>query len=309
MISRRLLPFLATPALAQSFPDRPIRMIVPYSAGGTTDTQMRAFAEAASRHLGQPVIIENRPGGGGIMGAQLLAGGARADGYTLAQMPVSVFRHPHMMGRPAFDPMVDFTWVMQVTGYLFGLVVRADAPWRTLAEFVAASRTAPLAYATTGVGSSMHITMERVGVGGELIHTPFRGTAEALTALMGGQIAAVAASSDWARAVQEGRLRLLFTTGEARPRRFPDAPTLREIGHDIVVTSPYGVAAPRGLPPEITQRLHAGLRAALYDPSHLAVLDRLDMAPAHLDPDAYATEARRWFEEEREVVRRFNLRG
>src|SRR5690242_1794832 len=105
-LPRRAL--LAAPAIAllprparAAFPDRPIRMVVPYTAGGTTDTQMRAMCEAASRQFGQPLVVENRPGGGGIMGAQVLAGGTRPDGYTLAQMPISVFRHPHLVARPA----------------------------------------------------------------------------------------------------------------------------------------------------------------------------------------------------------------
>ncbi len=303
----------AAPARAQGrFPDRPIRCIVPYTPGGTTDTQMRALCDAASRRFGQPVVTENRAGGGGIMGAQVLAGGTRPDGYTVAQMPVSVFRHPHIMPRPAFDPLNDFTWILQVTGYLFGVVVKADAPWQTLEEAIAWARQHPgdFSYATTGVGSSMDITMQDIGKrrGVEFTHVPFRGSSEALQALLGGQISAVATSSDWARMVMDGSVRLLFTGGAQRARRFPDVPTLRELGFDITVTSPYGIAGPKGMDPAVVKALHDGFKGALEDPAYLAVIERLDMGVEYLDSTAYAEAARRAVDEEREVVRRFNLR-
>jgi tripartite-type tricarboxylate transporter receptor subunit TctC len=288
-------------------------MIVPYTAGGTTDTQMRAMCEAASRQFGQPVVVENRPGGGGIMGAQVLAGGTRPDGYTLAQMPISVFRHPHLVARPAFDPLTDFTWIIQVTGYLFGVVVKADAPFRTLPEMIEAARKDPggITYATTGVGSSMHIAMQRIAeaAGIEWTHVPFRGSAESLQALLGGQISAVATSSDWARMVRDGQVRLLFTCGAERARSFPDAPTLKELGYDIVSTSPYGLAGPAGMEPELVRALHDGFRAALDDLAYRAVIDRLDMQVEYLDSTAYAASARAQLEAERDVVRRFNLRA
>ena len=202
---------LAAPPMAPGlraqprFPDRPIRMIVPYSAGGSTDAQMRALCEAAGKRLGQQVITENRSGGGGIMGAQLLASGTRPDGYTLAQMPVSVFRHPWVSPRPAFDPLADFTYVAQITGYLYGVVVKADAPWATLEAALAFARGNPggFSYATTGVGSSMDMCLQDIARKAEVefTHVPFRGSAESLQALLGRQISAVATSSDWARAI------------------------------------------------------------------------------------------------------------
>ena len=116
---------LATPALAQAgFPARPIRMYVPWGAGGTTDVQMRALCDAASRRIGQPVIIDNKSGAGGILGAQAMLTD-KPDGYTLGQMPVSVFRTPLMSSRPMYDPVADFTYIIHLCGYLFGVVVRA----------------------------------------------------------------------------------------------------------------------------------------------------------------------------------------
>ena len=309
---------LAAPPMAPGlraqprFPDRPIRMIVPYSAGGSTDAQMRALCEAAGKRLGQQVITENRSGGGGIMGAQLLASGTRPDGYTLAQMPVSVFRHPWVSPRPAFDPLADFTYVAQITGYLYGVVVKADAPWATLEAALAFARGNPggFSYATTGVGSSMDMCLQDIARKAEVefTHVPFRGSAESLQALLGRQISAVATSSDWARMVMDGSVRLLFTCGRERAALFPSVPTLQELGYGIVTTSPYGVAGPRGMPPEVVRVLDQAFREALDDPDYKRVLQRLGMQDEYLDSAAYTASVRRQVEEEREVVRRFNLR-
>jgi tripartite-type tricarboxylate transporter receptor subunit TctC len=217
-----------------------------------------------------------------------------------------------MAARPLFNPLEDFTWVIHVSGYLFGIVVRADAPWRTLGEFLDHARANPgrVNYGTPGVGTSLHITMEQIAGqrGIEWTHVPFRGWAENAQALLGGQIEASADSSGWAELVMAGRLRLLATWGAERAKRFPDAPTLRQSGLDIVSSSPYGLAGPRGMNPDHVRVLHDAFREALFDPAHVAVLDRFDMAPWHLDPAAYADFARRTYAEEGAMIRRMGLR-
>lgn len=303
---------LARPALAQGrFPERPIRLFCPWGPGGTTDVQMRALAEQMGRRLGQPVVIENKPGAGGILGPQALLN-ERPDGYALSQMPISVFRAPHTMPRPPFDPMRDFTWVAHLTGYLFGVAVRADAPWRSFEELLVDARANPgrIAYGTPGVGTSLHLTMERVAAarGVELLHVPFRGFAENAQSLLSGQTQALADSSGWAPLVEDGRLRLLCTWGAQRAKRFPDTPTLRESGFDIVSTSPYGVGGPRGMDPAVVRVLANAFREALMDPAHLAVLDRYDMAPEYLGPAEYAAFAARTEAEERALIARLGLR-
>jgi len=303
---------LASPALAQArFPERPIRLICPWGAGGPTDIQMRALGEAAARRLGQPVIVENRAGAGGVLGPQQLLQ-ERPDGYVLSQMPIIVFRHPQMAARALFNPLEDFTYVIHVTGYLFGTVVRADAPWRTLAEFLDHAKANPgrVNYGTPGVGTSLHITMEQIAVqrGIDWTHVPFRGWAENAQALLGGQIQASADSSGWAELVRGGQLRLLATWGAARAKRFPDAPTLRESGVDIVSASPYGLAGPKGMAPEVVRVLHDAFKDALFDPAHQAVLERFDMSPWHLGPDEYASFARAQYAEEGAMIRRLGLR-
>ncbi|MBW8268359.1 tripartite tricarboxylate transporter substrate binding protein [Caldovatus aquaticus] len=303
---------LARPALAQGrFPDRPIRMICPWPPGGSTDVQMRAICEIASRHLGQPVVIDNRPGVSGTLGAQAVKD-ARPDGYTLTQMPISVFRFPHMMSRPNFDPLKDFTYVIHVTGYLFGVVVRADRPWRTWQDFVAYAKANPgkVTYGTPGVGSSLHITMEQIAqrLGIEWVHVPFRGGAENQQATLAGTIDATADSTGWAPLVESGQLRLLVVWSAERSKRFPDVPTLREVGIDIVSESPYGFAGPKGMDPNVVRILHDAFKEALFDPAHLQVLERLGMTPSYKNSADYAAFVERLYHEEGEMIRRLGLR-
>ncbi|MFH5923506.1 Bug family tripartite tricarboxylate transporter substrate binding protein [Roseomonas xinghualingensis] len=303
---------LSTPALAQrSFPDKPIRMLVPWAPGGTTDVQMRAVCEQAGKRLGQPVIVENKPGAGGILGAQALLN-ERPDGYTLAQMPISVFRVPFMSQRPPFDPLNDFTYVSHLTGYLFGVVVKADAPWPDFKSFLADAKANPgkFNYGTPGVGTSLHITMEQIATQQDVqwVHVPFRGVAENMQALLGGQIHATADSSGWGPLVEEGRLRLLVSWGPERAKRFPQVPTLKELGIDIVSTSPYGVAGPKAMDREVVRVLDAAFKEAVADPVHVAILDKFDMPAMHMGPDAYTAFVRKTVEEESAMIRRMGLK-
>ena len=308
---------LASPGQAQpAFPARPIRMFIPWAPGGTTDVQMRALCDAASKRLkdngaAASVIPENKSGAGGILGAQALLN-ERPDGYALSQMPISVIRNSLMSARPAFDPMADFTYVIHLTGYLFGVVVRADAPWQTFEQFLDHAKRNPdkVNYGTPGVGTSLHLTMERIAAqrGIEWTHVPFRGVSENMVALLGGSIDATADSSGWAQLVQDKKLRLLCTWGETRARRFPDVPTLREVGIDIVSASPYGIAGPRGMDPATVRTLHDIFKAALEDPAHLAVLDRFDQAPINMGPADYTAHVRQQVAEERVLIERLGLK-
>lgn len=303
---------LARPAVAQSgFPNRAIRVIVPWAPGGTTDVQMRALCDAASRRLGQPVIVDNRPGAGGTLGPAALLN-AQPDGYTVAQMPISVFRYPHMASRPPFDPNQDFSYIIHLTGYLFGVAVRADAPWQTFGQLLDHAKANPgrINYGSPGVGTSLHITMEQIAAarGIEWTHIPFRGIAENLQSLLGDQTHALADSSGWGPLVEEGRLRLLVTWGPERAKRFPNVPTLKESGIDIVSTSPYGIAGPKGMDRGVVRALHDAFREALNDPQHTAILDRFDMPIIYLGSDEYAAFARQQFEDEGRMIRRMGLR-
>jgi tripartite-type tricarboxylate transporter receptor subunit TctC len=304
---------LAAPSVAQSgFPSRPIRLIVPWPPGGSTDGQLRSLADVAQRHLGQPIVIENRSGVSGTMAAQMMAAEQRGDGYLVGQMPITAFRMPMMTSRPGWDPMKDFTYVIHLTGYLFGVVVKADSPWQTWQEFMAYAKANPgkIAYGSPGVGSTLHITMERIAAenGIDWLHVPFRGGADNIQAVLSGQTQANADSTGWAPLVEAGQLRLLVTWGETRAARFPNVPTLREVGINIVSASPYGLAGPKGMDPGVVRVLHDAFKAALYDPAHAEVLARYDMPLIYKNSADYTSYVGQIMEEEGTMIRRLNLR-
>jgi len=304
---------LARPSVAQAgFPNRPIRLIVPWPPGGSTDGQLRSLADIAQRSLGQPVIIENRSGVSGTMAAQMMAAEAQGDGYLVGQMPITAFRLPLMTTQPRWDPLKDFTYVIHLTGYLFGVVVRTDAPWQTWQQFLDDAKANPgkIAYGSPGVGSTLHITMERIAAerGIEFLHVPFRGGADNAQAMLGGQTQAMADSSSWGPLVEGGRARLLVTWGAQRAKRFPDAPTLRETGIDIVSASPYGLAGPKNMDPGVARVLHDAFKAALEDPAHAQVLERYDMQADYKNSADYTAFVAQIMREEGEMVRRLNLR-
>jgi tripartite-type tricarboxylate transporter receptor subunit TctC len=304
---------LATPGLAQpGFPNRSIRMIVPWPAGGSSDGQMRALADAATRILGQPVVIENRGGVSGTLAAQMMAAEPRGDGYLVGQLPITAFRLPAMTSRPTWDVTKDFTYIIHMTGYLFGVAVKADAPWRNWQEFLAHAKANPgrVSYGSPGVGTTLHITMERIAAeqGIEFLHVPFRGGSDNAQALLSGQTNAMADSTSWGPLVDAGQFRLLCTWGPERARRYPDVPTLKELGTNIVSTSPYGLAGPKNMDPEVVRILHDAFRQALNDPIHLAALERFDMPLLYLNSDDYRTAALRTTEEETAVIQRLGLR-
>lgn len=298
-------------AAAQRYPERPVTLIVPWPPGGSTDLAMRALAEAAGKHLPQRFVIENRPGASGTLGASFLAQNAKPDGYTVSQMPITVFRLPHM-GKTAFEPMSDFTWVIHLTGYTFGVVVRADSPWKTWQELIAYAKSNPgkVTYATPGHGTSLHITMEEIArlEGIQWLQIPFRGYAEGATALLGGHVMAQADSTGWAEMVDAGRLRLLSTWGAQRTKRWPNAPTLKELGYPLISNSPYGLAGPKGMDPNAVRVLHDAFKKALEDPDAQKILDKFDQEIYYLNSADYAAHARRTYEAEREIVKRLGLK-
>lgn len=293
---------------ADNFPSRPITMIVPFPAGGATDIQIRKLSEIAGRHLGQPIVVVNKPGAGGTMGAVTLAT-AKPDGYTLSQIPVGVFRQPHIT-ETAYDPK-KITYLIGVSGYLFGAAVRADAPWNTFEELVAYAKDNPdkLKFGSIGVGSVQHTTMESVAEakGVKWLHVPYKGNSEVNLALLSGQIDFSSDGSGWASLVDSGKVRLLAVYGENRPKNWPDVPTLKELGYNISERSPYGIGAPEGLDPKVREILHDAFKKALNDPDHLQTLETLNQEVIYMTGEEFTEHAEKQFEVQREIVNRFGL--
>src|SRR6266568_4933391 len=277
---------LALPAAAQEFPSRPITLICPWPPGGSTDTHLRRFAEIATRTLGQTIVIENKPGGGGMIGPSSMARTTRPDGYTLSQLPISAFRLPHIQ-KVSWDPLGDFTYIIGLTGYTFGVVVKSDSPFKTFS----------------------HLLMEEVSMktGVQFLHVPFKGNADSTQALLGDHIMAQSDSSGWGRFVDAGQFRLLVTFGKERTKHWPTVPTANELGLDMVYSSPYGIVGPRGLEPRVVKILHDGFKKALEDPEDLKVLDQLDQELWYRSSEDYAKYARETLQRERALIERLGL--
>jgi tripartite-type tricarboxylate transporter receptor subunit TctC len=313
LVGASALPFAAAGAArAQAkFPDRPIRLIIPWAAGGPADAGFRILAQSVSKKLGQQVIVDNKAGASGIMGAIALQE-AKPDGYTISQMHMSVLRQPLLNKQLTYNPINDLTYILQITCFIMGVVVKADAPWKTLPELLAYAKANPgkLNWGTLGIGSTQHLAMERVGLaqgGLSWTHAPYRGTADTLRALLGGEIDFASESSGWAPMVDAGQLRLLAVFTAQRAKRFPNVPTVKELGIDVVIDSPGGLIGPKGMDPAVVAVLADAFRAAAQEPEHLKFLENMDQPLILLDGPAYKAAMAKTYEEEKELLRRLNL--
>ena len=299
-----------TRAFAAGYPDRPVTFVCPWPAGGTADVTMRALCLAASRELGQPVVVDNRTGASGMIGLKALAS-SRADGYTIGQIPISVTRFSQL-GTVALDPLKDLSYIARVSGQTFGIAVRAEAPWKTLKDLVADARANPdrITYGSAGLGGATHVGMEEfaLAAGVKFNAIPYKGGAEALQALMGGHVDVLADSSSWAPHVKSGKLRLLATWGEQRTAEFKDVPTLKESGYDVVVDAPNGVGGPKGLPADVTARLRAAFKAAAASPEFTAACARIDAPLLYLDAPDYEKYVAASYAKEKALIDRLGLR-
>lgn len=303
---------LAAPAFtaqAQTFPSKPIKLVIAFPAGGPTDITMRALADNASRVLGQPVIVDNKPGAGGTLPAQALQTAA-PDGYTVGQIPLGVFRLPYTT-KINWDPVKDISYVINVTGYAFGVVVPADSPLKTWADFVAYAKANPgkLSYGSTGTLTSPHLTMELIAqqLGIQLLHVPYKGSADLMQSIVGGQIMAATDSTGFAPQVEAGKLRVLNTWGAERLAKFPDAPTLKELGLDIVQNSPFGIGAPKGTPADVVKRLHDAFKQAMDQETYRTALARYDMVPIYMGTAEYLKFAQDTFAREKALIEKLGL--
>ena len=304
---------LASPVLAQpAFPSRAIALYCAFPAGGPTDLSFRAFAESVARELKQAVVVENKPGAGGTLAALSLRT-ARPDGYTLAQMPMGLFRIPYMQKNQTFDPIRDFTYVSNLTGYTFGLVVRSDSPFRTVKDFVDYAKAKPeqLTWGSTGIGTSPHLAVEefasRAGI--RLNHVPYKGSAELMQGLIGGQLMAASDSTGFAPFVENGRVRILATYGSKRTKRWPDIPTLNELGYETVSDSPFGVGGPKAMDPKAVAVLEAVFRKATEDPKVIETLERYDQPVMYMNSADYTAWAKKTLAAEKATIERLGLTG
>ena len=310
LLALAALAVAAPSVLAQAFPTRPVTLIVPWPAGGSTDRHLRALAEIASKHLGQPVVVSNQPGGGGTNGPGNMGLQAKPDGYTIAQFPMGMLRIPHMQ-KTAWNPLTDFSFIIGVTGYSFGFVVRSDSPYKTFNDFIDAARKQPgkIDFGSTGTGTSPHLLIEEVSDAAkvELNHIPFKGNADLMQALLGGHVMSASDATGWDKFVDSGQMRLLVTFGDQRIKRWPNVPTAKELGYNVVANSPYGLAGPKGMDPAVMKTLHDAFKRAMEDPKHLEVLDQLNQPTWYKNSADYASWARETLGKEKGLIDRLGL--
>ena len=314
---KKLLKFLASGCLCAcainvyaqgQYPTKPITLLVPWVAGGGTDIVLRVLAENAGKHLGQRIVVENKPGAGGALAAQHMAANAKPDGYTIAQLALGVFRLPHMTSTK-FDPVNDLTWILNIAGYQFGTSVRADAPWKTWDELLAYAKKNPgkISIGNPGTGTSLHLTMEdlsqRLGI--DWVHVPYKGSAESQVALRSGQVQVQAGTPNW-EWVEAGHTRVLVMWGNGRSTRVPNVPTLKEL-YGIVANSPWGIGGPKGMDPKIVKILHDAFKRAAEEPAVQKALERHTMEPYYIAGDDYMKWVRIAAEAEKRAVERLGL--
>ena len=280
----------AAAVMAQAYPAKPITMIIPWPAGGSSDIVLRAMGDSASKHLGQPFIFDNKPGASGTLGPATMAANGKPDGYTIAQMPITVMRLP-LMQKVTWDTNKDFTYIVHLTGYTFGVTTKADGEFKSWDEVVKYAKDNPgkVTYGTPGAGTTLHIGMEQIAAkaGIKLTMVPFKGGAETNAAVLGGHTHLQADSTGWKPLVDAGQLRLLNLWTPVRSKNWPDTPTLKELGYPFVFDSPFGLAGPKGMYPAHVSKLHDAFKLALEDQAVIDTLRKYDMFPRYMNTADY----------------------
>ena len=301
----------AMPAAAQNFPEKNITLLHAYSPGSSSAVLLRALADTASKTLGKKIVVEDKPGAGGALAPTLMLNSGKSDGYMLSQMPQPILRIPHIQ-KTEFDVINDFTWIIRVVDYTYALIARNESPYRNITDFVkdAKANQGKLTYASSGVGVTMHMTMEELALraGIKLVHVPIRVSGDMLNALIGGHIDVSASSVHWAPLVDSGKIRVLGIFGSNRLKRWPDIPTSKEQGYDVNASSSYGIGGPKGMDPKVVKILHDAFRKALDDPEFLKTVERYDLVLSYLNTADYTKWVREQHAAEKLVVEKFGLK-
>jgi tripartite-type tricarboxylate transporter receptor subunit TctC len=299
---------LIHPLSAEEYPTKPIYFVTPWGAGGALDAVMRSYANVVKKSLGQPVIAENKTGGGGVVGTVYVLT-KPPDGYTIGITSLPPTLVSYHMGTLDYHPVDDFTYIIRVCGYFFGICVRADSPWKTVQEFIQYCKANPgkVSYSSSGVGSTGHIIMEEFAflAGIEVVHVPYKG-GDTSTALLGGHVEALSDAA-WAPYVEAGKFRLLATFGSQRFPRYPQVPTAKELGYDMVRPSPIQIYGPKGLTKNIVNKLHDAFKNSMDDPGVQAALNRFNMPNLYLNSEDCEKAVRQDLESFGKLVQKLGL--
>jgi tripartite-type tricarboxylate transporter receptor subunit TctC len=284
---------LATAGLTLSaqaaYPERPVELVVPYTAGGGTDAVARAFADAVRKHLPQPVVVVNKTGAGGAIGLTEVMN-ARPDGAKIGVGTVEITMLPHL-GVAKFG-IEDFVPIAMLNVEPSAITVRADAPWTTVEAFLADAKARPaqLRVGNSGTGAIWHIAAESLSekAGVRFLHVPYAGANPAVADLLGGHIEAVTVSPpEVAQHVAAGKLRILAVMSAQRAPKFPQVPTLKERGVDVQISTWRGLVAPKATPEPVLTVLREAARKAVQEPAYRATMDKLDLNAVLIEGDAF----------------------
>jgi tripartite-type tricarboxylate transporter receptor subunit TctC len=305
---------VAGQALAQGYPAKPVRMIVPYPPGGGNDTLARLFAAKLSERMGQPFVVENRPGAGAMIGTEAAAK-STPDGYTILLSSIATHAlSPNLYARVPYDPVRDFAPITLLGIAPTVLVVHGELAAKSLAELIAAARAQPgaLAYASGGNGTPPHINAEvfKSVAGVDLLHVAYKGGGPALVDLIAGRVHVMLDTAASAMPhVRAGKLRALAISGAKRSAEYPDLPTFAEAGLPQYDTNAwYSMHAPAGTPPEIVRRLNRELVAILRDADILARFKQLSTEPVGNSPDELAAFVRAELDKYARIIKAAGIR-
>jgi tripartite-type tricarboxylate transporter receptor subunit TctC len=282
-------------AQAQTYPAKPISLLIPWPAGGATDLMARALCEPASKTLGQPILVVNKPGGAtSIALVQVMQ--SPPDGYTLGYITGSGIMMPHLQNLP-YDVNRDFAPIIRFIEFsTLGVIVKADAPWKTMKDLIEYARANPgkLKYTSPAVGNPNHIAMESLAkeAGVKWVHVPSKSGAEIITALLGGHLDFAATSPEWKPHVLAGKMRLLATLGQKRSGTFLDTPTLIDLGYKTYAPSFGGLIGPKGLPQPIVDKLHKVFKESMNDANFQKTCLQFDVDPSYNSPEGLAKDIR-----------------
>jgi len=282
---------LVAPATAQS-PSNPISLTVGYGAGGGTDVCNRTLALDVGQRLGQTLVVENRPGAGSSLSVAYIIR-QKPDGYNIASLSTGGVLNQILTPSTKYDVTTDLTSIAMVAQYQVGVLVKADSPYQTLQDLIAAAQRTQLSYSTAGVGTPQHLTTERLAeqIGATWTHVPYKSGPETITALLRGDVDFMAQTAEWVPYVRDGRLRLLAVYTESRMQGF-DAPTLRELGYDLVAPSLLGIVGPAGMDASIVKRLQDAFGQATRTPAFAQCADQFGLKVDFRDAAAFGAYLR-----------------
>jgi len=306
-----LFQFTPNAQAAGEYPTRPIELIFPYASGGSADLRVRALAPKMGEILGQPVVVINKPGASGTLAATLVAK-AKPDGYTIGYITATNLFAPLQLEKIGYNPLTDFTYIAGSGVQPFAFLVRSDAPWKTIGEFIDYAKKNPgmIKYGSAGMNSASHLYGEMFGKvkNLKLVHVPFKGDQESSTALLGGHIS-MASLAAFAHYVRAGKLSVLVVFMENRMAAFPQIPTMTEIGfpYDTRAGDVMGHMGPKGLPPEILKKLENAVKQAVKTPEYAQLMEQLGSEIRFRDSEEFTKLIHEIYPQTAEMIRLIGL--